>query len=124
MIDKSQAVLGGTLGRGWRGRRRRNDGTGLSVGASFALGVARQATLTHCSASYTDCAKISMGKGGAKEVHPLEASRALKRVSPHIKVADGTGVPGVRMVADGAQVRMDIATNKEQSQDRETPVGQ
>ena len=32
--DKSQAVVGGTLGRG---RRRRNKETGLSGGASFFL---------------------------------------------------------------------------------------
>ena len=56
-------------------------------------------------------------------MHPLEASRPLKRVSAHIKVADGAGVPGVRMVADGARVRMDIVTNKEQCQDKETPKG-
>ena len=56
-------------------------------------------------------------------MHPLEASRALKKVSAHVKVADGAGVPGVRMVADGARVRMDIATNKEQCQDKETPKG-
>ena len=36
-------------------------------------------------------------------------------------MADGAGVPGVRMVADGAWVRVDIATNKEQCQDKETP---
>ena len=34
-------------------------------------------------------------------------------------MADGAGVPGVRMVADGAWVRVDIATNKEQYQDKE-----
>ena len=56
-------------------------------------------------------------------MHPLEASRALKRVSTHIQMADGAGVPGVRMVADGARVRMDITTNKEQCQDKETPKG-
>ena len=56
-------------------------------------------------------------------MHPLEASRALKRVSVHIQVADGAGVPGVRMVADGAGVKMDITTNKEQCQDKETPKG-
>ena len=116
MIDKSQAVVGGTLGEGV-------EGTGLSGVASFALGVARRATPTHCSASCLDCAKVSKGRGGAKEVHPLEASRALKRVSAHIKVADGTGVPRVRMVADGARVRMDIATNKEQSQDKKASKG-
>ena len=38
-------------------------------------------------------------------------------------MADGEGVPGVRMVADGAWVRVDIATNKEQCQDKETPKG-
>ena len=85
--------------------------------------MARRATLTHCSASCTDCVKVSTGKGGAKEVHPLEASRAQERVSAHINVADGAGVPGVRIVADGARVRMDIATNKEQCQDKETPKG-
>ena len=67
--------------------------------------------------------KVSTGKGGAKEMHPLEASRALKRVSAHIQMADVAGLPGVRMVADGAWVRMDIATNKEQCQDKETPKG-
>ena len=36
-------------------------------------------------------------------------------------MADGAGVPGVRMVADGAWVRVDIATNKEQCQDKEMP---
>ena len=56
-------------------------------------------------------------------MHPLEASRALKRISAHIQMADGAGVPGVRMVADGAWVRMDIATNKEQCQDKETLKG-
>ena len=54
-------------------------------------------------------------------MHPLEASRALKRVSAHIQKADGAWVPGVRMVADGAQVRMDITTNKEQCQNKGTP---
>ena len=38
-------------------------------------------------------------------------------------MADGAGVPGVRMVADGAWVRVDIATNKEQCQDKEAPKG-
>ena len=42
----------------------------------------------------------------------FEASRALKRISAHIQMADGARVPGVRMVADGAWVRVDIATNK------------
>ena len=41
-------------------------------------------------------------------MHPLEASRALKRISAHIQMADGARVPGVRMVADGAWVRVDI----------------
>ena len=36
--DKSQAVVGGTLGEGGRGRRRRNKETGLSGGASFFWG--------------------------------------------------------------------------------------
>ena len=56
--------------------------------------------------------KSASGKKGAKEMHPLEASRALKRISAHIQMADGARVPGVRMVADGAWVRVDIATNK------------
>ena len=64
------------------------------------------------SASCTDCAKVSTGKKGAKEMRPLEASRALKRISAHIQMAHGARVPGVRMVADGAWVRVDIATNK------------
>ena len=38
-------------------------------------------------------------------------------------MADGAGVPGVRMIANGARVRMDITTNKEQCQDKETPKG-
>ena len=42
---------------------------------------------------------------------PLEGSRTLKGVSAHIKVTDGARVPGARIVADGARVRMDIATN-------------
>ena len=95
VINKSQDVVGEPWGRGWSGSRRRNEGTGLGGGASFALGVARRATPTHCSASCTDCAKGSTGKGEAEEVHPLEASRALKNASAHIKVADGAGVPGV-----------------------------
>ena len=101
VIDKSQEVVVGTLGRGWRGRRRRNKETGLSGGASFPLGMAHWASPAHCKASCTDCAKVSMGKGGAKEMHPLEASRALKRISAHIQMADGAGVPGVRMVLMG-----------------------
>ena len=56
-------------------------------------------------------------------MHPLEASRTLKGVSAHFKVTDGPGVPGASMVNDGARVRMDIATNKEQSQDKETSKG-
>ena len=56
-------------------------------------------------------------------MHPLEASRALKRISVHIQMADKAGVLGVRMVADGARVRMDITTIKEQCQDKETPKG-
>ena len=73
------------------------------------------------TASCTDCAKVCTGKGGAKEMHPLEASGTWKKVSAHIKMADGAGVPGMRMVVDGARVRMDITTNKEQCQDKETP---
>ena len=46
--------------------------------------------------------KSARGKKGAKEMHPLKASRALKRISAHIQMADGARVPGVRMVADGA----------------------
>ena len=56
-------------------------------------------------------------------MHPLEASRALKEVFSPIKVTDGAGVPGARMVTDGPRVRMDIATNKEQSQDKDTLKG-
>ena len=56
-------------------------------------------------------------------MHPIEASRTLKGVSAHIKMRDGAGVPGKRMVTDGAQVRMDIVTNKEQSQDKDTSNG-
>ena len=41
-------------------------------------------------------------------MHPLEASRALKRISAHIQMADGARVPGVRMVADGAWVMVDM----------------
>ena len=83
--DKSQAVVGEILGEGERGRRRRNKETGLSGGASFLLGMARWASPAHCSASCTDCAKVSTDKKGAKEMHPLEASRALKRISAHIR---------------------------------------
>ena len=119
-VDKSQVVVGEPRGRGWRGRRRRNGGTGQSGGASLTSGAARRATPTHCSASCTDCTKVSSCKGRAEEVHPLEASRTLKGVSAHIEVTDGAGVPGARMVTDGARVRMDIPTNKEQSQDKET----
>ena len=80
--DKSQAVVGGTLGE--EGRRRRNKETGLSGGASFLLGMARWASPAHCSASCTDCAKVSTGKKGAKEMHPLEASRAFEEnLCPH-----------------------------------------
>ena len=118
-VDKSQMVMEEPWGSGWRGRRRNRE-AGLSGGASLTLGSARQATPTHCSASCSDCTKVSTGKGGAEEVHPLEASRTLKGVSAHIEVTDGAGVPGARMVIDGAWVRMDIATNKEQSQDKET----
>ena len=53
-------------------------------------------------------------------MHLLEAS---KQNTAHIEVTDGAGVPGARMVTDGARVRMDIATNKEQSQDKETSKG-
>ena len=110
-------------GRGWRGCRLRNGGTGLSGGASLTLGAARRETPTHCSASCTDCAKVSTGKGRAEEVHPLEASRTLKGVSAYIKVTDEAGVPGAKMVTDGARVRMDIATNKERSQDKKGSKG-
>ena len=123
VIDKSQAVVGGTLGEGVEGRRRHNKETGLSGGASCVLGMARWASPADCSSSCTDCAKVSTGKAGAKEMHPLETSIALKRTSAHIQMADRAGVPGVRMVVDGAWVRMDIATNKEQCQDKETPKG-
>ena len=76
-----------------------------------------------CSASCTDSAKVSTIKGEAKEVDPLKASRALKLVSANIKVAYGAGEPGVRMIADGAQVKVDIATDKKQCQDKEMPKG-
>ena len=66
---------------------------------------------------------VSTGKGEAKEMHPLEASKALKKVSAHIQMADGAGVPGVRMVADGAWVRMDIATSKENARMRRRRKG-
>ena len=120
VVDKSQVVVGEPWGRGWRGRRRRNGGNGLSGGASLTLGATRRATPTHCSASCTDCAKVSTVKGGAEEMHPLEASRTLKGVFTHIRVTDGAGVPGARMVTDAARVWINIATNKEQSQDKET----
>ena len=45
------------------------------------------------------------------EVYPLEASSSLKGVSAHIKVTDGVGVPGARIVTNGARVWMYIATN-------------
>ena len=98
-------------GRGRRGRRRGNGGIGLSRGVSLTLGEARRATPTHCSASCTDCAKVSTGEEGAVEVYPLEASRALEGVSAHIKVTNGAGVPRARIIADGARVWMNIATN-------------
>ena len=63
--------------------------TGLNGGASLTMGAARQATPTYCCASCTDCTKVSMGEGGAVEVYPLEASRTLVGVSPHIKVEQG-----------------------------------
>ena len=77
----------------------------------MTLGAARLAMPTHSSASSTDCTKVSMGEGGAAEVYPLEASSTLKGVSAHIKVTNGAGVPGARIVTDGAQVWMNIATN-------------
>ena len=40
VVDKSQVVVGEPWGRGWRGRRRRNGGNGLSGGASLTLGAA------------------------------------------------------------------------------------
>ena len=81
--DKSQAAIEGNPGGvGDAGGVTRE--TGLSGGASFLLGMARWASPAHCSASCTDCAKVSTGKKEAKEMHPLEASRALKRISgPH-----------------------------------------
>ena len=119
-IDKSQVVVGEPWGRGWSGCRRCNGGTGLSGGSSLTLEAALRAKPTHCSASCTDCAKVSTGKGGAEEVHLIEASRTLKGVSAQFEVTDGAGVPEARMVTDWARVRMDIATNKEQSKDKET----
>ena len=102
-VGKIQVVVEGTLGEGGRGRRRCNRGIGLSRGASFTLGAARRATPTHCSASCTYYAKLSTGEGGAVEVYPLEASTTLKGFSAHIKVIDGAGVPGARIVADDAR---------------------
>ena len=110
-VDKSQVVVGEPWGREWRGHRHRNGEIGMSRGASLTLGAASRATPTHCRASCTDCAKVSMGEGGAVEAYPLEASRTLKRVSTHIKVTDGARVPGARIITDGARVWMDIATN-------------
>ena len=78
---------------------------------------------THCIASCTDCTKVNMCKGGAEEVYPLEASRTLTGVAAHIEVTDGAGVPGARMVTDGARNWMGIATNKEQSQDKKMSKG-
>ena len=69
-------------------------GIGLSRGASLTLGAARRATPTHCCASCTDCAKVSVDEGGAVEVYPLEASRTLEGVSAHIKVTNGAGYLG------------------------------
>ena len=110
-VYKSQVVVGGTLEEGWRGHRHCNGGIGLSRGTSLTLGATRRATPTHCSASCTDCAKVSTGEGGAAKVYPLEASKTLKGVSAHFKVTDGAGVTGARIVTDGAWVWMDIATN-------------
>ena len=110
-VDKSEVVVGEPCGRGWRECRRHNEGIGLSRGAGLTLGAARRATPTHYSASCTDFAKVITGEGGAVEVYPLEASSTLKGVSAHIKVTDGAEVPGVRIVTNGARVRMDIATN-------------
>ena len=73
--------MGNPGGGGWRGRRRRNKETGLSGGVSCILRMARWASPVDCSASCTDCAKVSTGEGGAKKMHPLKASRALKRIS-------------------------------------------
>ena len=84
----------------------------MSRGASLTLGQharQRQPTAVHlhrlCESQH------STGEGGAVEVYPLEASSTLKGVSTHIKVTDGAGVPGARIVTDGARVWMDIATN-------------
>ena len=60
VIDKNQAVVGEPSGRGWRGRRRRNEGTGLSEGASFALAVVRRATPAFCSARGKQSTKVSL----------------------------------------------------------------
>ena len=72
MIDKSQAVVGGTLGEGGRGRTWRNKETGLSGEASCVLGMARWASPAHCSASCTDRVKVSTGEGRSKENAPTE----------------------------------------------------
>ena len=44
-------------------------------------------------------------------MYPLEASRTLEGVSADIKVTDGAGVPGARIVTHGARVWMKIVTN-------------
>ena len=80
-VDKSQVVEREPWGRGRRGCRHGNGGIGLSRGASLTLGAARRAVPTPCSTSCTDCAKVSMGEGGAVEVYPLEASRTVEGVS-------------------------------------------
>ena len=111
-IDKSQVVVGETLGKGGgRGCRYRNEGIGLSRGARLTLRAARRTTPSHCSANCTVYAKVSTGEGAAAEVYPLEASSPLKGVSAHIKVTDGAEVRGARIVKNVARVWMDISSN-------------
>ena len=45
------------------------------------------------------------------EVYSFEASKTLEGVSAHIKVTNGAGVPGGRIITDRARVWMNIATN-------------
>ena len=104
--EQASGVGGGRAGETRRGGR-------WPVGGRDEVPIkTSRAIPTHGGAGRADFAKVSMGKKGEKEMHPLETSRALKRISAHIQMADGARVPGVRMVADGAWVRVDIATNK------------
>ena len=50
---------------------------------------------------------------GGRFLWVVEARFPLGRgkVSAHIRVTNGAGVPGARIVTDGARIWMDIATN-------------